>query len=203
MTGLAVSGALAAAMLAVACWIWPPPEWALYRLTGMPVRNREPRWLGKQASRVDEFDVAAGYDLLAVCLRTGLPVATAAREAARACPPSLAEPLLRVAELLTLGADPARAWSASDDAAQQVDGGFAELATLARRASRAGSSLADGVAELADAARARAANRALAEAERAGVKISGPLGLCFLPAFVCLGIAPVVIGLAGGLLGGL
>lgn len=33
--------------------------------------------------------------------------------------------------------------------------------------------------------------------------VSGPLGLCFLPAFVCLGIVPVVIGLAGTTLAGL
>ena len=30
--------------------------------------------------------------------------------------------------------------------------------------------------------------------------IAGPLGLCFLPAFVCLGIIPVVAGLAGDVL---
>ena len=47
--------------------------------------------------------------------------------------------------------------------------------------------------ELRDAAR-RAA-------ERAGVAISGPLGLCFLPAFICLGIVPVVVGLASSVLG--
>jgi hypothetical protein len=29
------------------------------------------------------------------------------------------------------------------------------------------------------------------------VLIAGPLGLCFLPAFVCLGIVPVIVGLAG------
>ncbi len=39
-----------------------------------------------------------------------------------------------------------------------------------------------------------------AAAERAGVLIAGPLGLCFLPAFVCLGIVPVVAGLAGDVL---
>jgi len=44
-------------------------------------------------------------------------------------------------------------------------------------------------AELTDAAQARA--------QRAAVLITGPLGLCFLPAFLVLGIAPVVIGLAG------
>ncbi|MGZ4553670.1 MAG: type II secretion system F family protein, partial [Mycobacteriaceae bacterium] len=31
---------------------------------------------------------------------------------------------------------------------------------------------------------------------------AGPLGLCFLPAFMCLGVAPVVLGLAGPLLHG-
>jgi hypothetical protein len=41
---------------------------------------------------------------------------------------------------------------------------------------------------------------AAATAERAAVLIAGPLGLCFLPAFVCLGIVPVVAGLAGHLL---
>jgi hypothetical protein len=28
------------------------------------------------------------------------------------------------------------------------------------------------------------------------VLITGPLGLCFLPAFFCLGVLPVVVGLA-------
>ena len=51
--------------------------------------------------------------------------------------------------------------------------------------------------------RRRAHDDAHARAERAGVLVSGPLGLCFLPAFVCLGIVPVVIGLAGTTLAGL
>ena len=38
-----------------------------------------------------------------------------------------------------------------------------------------------------------------ATAQRAGVLITVPLGLCFLPAFFCLGIAPVVAGLASQL----
>ena len=73
---------------------------------------------------------------------------------------------------------------------------------MARRSARSGASLADAVAELAEAERASAEDAAAAAAERAGVLISGPLGLCFLPAFVCLGIVPVVIGLAGNVLGG-
>ena len=53
---------------------------------------------------------------------------------------------------------------------------------------------------MADQCRHDAAHTAAAAAERAGVLIAGPLGLCFLPAFVCLGIAPVVAGLAGQVL---
>ena len=66
---------------------------------------------------------------------------------------------------------------------------------------RAGSSLAGGLAELADDVRRRAHDDATAAAERAGVAISGPLGLCFLPAFLCLGVVPLVLGIAEDVLG--
>jgi hypothetical protein len=39
-----------------------------------------------------------------------------------------------------------------------------------------------------------------AAAQRASVLIAGPLGLCYLPTFLCLGIVPVVAGLAGDVL---
>ncbi|SHX26181.1 Flp pilus assembly protein TadC [Mycobacteroides abscessus subsp. abscessus] len=61
--------------------------------------------------------------------------------------------------------------------------------------------MAQGVAELAEQARADAGDAADAAAERANVLIAGPLGLCYLPAFVCLGIVPVVAGLAGDVFG--
>jgi pilus assembly protein TadC len=73
---------------------------------------------------------------------------------------------------------------------------------MARRSARAGTSIATGFAELASQSREAAADAAAAAAERTGVLIAGPLGLCFLPAFVCLGIVPVVVGLAGRVLGG-
>ena len=36
-----------------------------------------------------------------------------------------------------------------------------------------------------------------AAAQRTSVLIAGPLGLCYLPTFLCLGIVSVVAGLAG------
>ncbi|CQD23359.1 type II secretion system protein F [Mycolicibacterium conceptionense] len=49
--------------------------------------------------------------------------------------------------------------------------------------------------------RHEAATSADAVAERASVLVAGPLGLCYLPAFLCLGVIPVVVGLAGDVLG--
>ena len=187
----------------VALLLWPPPGAALVRVVSATGTRRrftgEPRWLGAAPTDPDPFEVAAGYDLFAVCLRAGLPVSTAAEVAAQHSPRPLAGSLARAAELLALGADPAQAWATDQPGA--ADEHFRDLSTLARRASRAGSSLADGVAALAEATREQAQTQALARAEKAGVTISGPLGLCFLPAFVALGIVPVVIGLASGMLG--
>ena len=72
---------------------------------------------------------------------------------------------------------------------------------LARRSASSGAALADGVTDLAGQSREDAADAARAAAERASVLIAGPLGVCYLPAFICLGIVPVVAGLAGDVLG--
>ena len=77
-----------------------------------------------------------------------------------------------------------------DPPADSVDAQIDALLRLARRSASSGAALAGGVAELADQSRHDAAHAATAAAERAGVLIAGPLGLCFLPAFVCLGIVP-------------
>jgi pilus assembly protein TadC len=43
----------------------------------------------------------------------------------------------------------------------------------------------------------------LSKAERVGVWSLLPLGLCFLPAFVCLGVVPVILGVAGEVFAGI
>jgi hypothetical protein len=49
--------------------------------------------------------------------------------------------------------------------------------------------------------RAERADRARQDAARLGVRLVLPLGLCFLPAFVLLGLVPVVLGSGLGLAG--
>lgn len=156
------------------------------------------------AADADPLATASTLEVLAACLRSGMAVSTAAAATAPSAPPHLARILHRAADLLALGADPASAWSEPADSArvpgQRPDDHAEALLRLARRSASSGSALAQGVAELACQARDGAADDARAAAERASVLIAGPLGLCYLPAFLCLGIVPVVAGLAGDVL---
>jgi pilus assembly protein TadC len=147
----------------------------------------------------DALALAAGLEVFALCLSAGMPVSGAAAATARSAPSPLAEALRRGADLLALGADPAIAWSPPPGDA--LDPSTIAVLRLARRSGSSGAALATGLGELAAHCRDEAAHAATAAAERAGVLIAGPLGMCFLPAFVCLGIVPVVAGLAGDVLG--
>lgn len=145
----------------------------------------------------DPLAVAGTFDLLAACLQAGLPVSGAVAAVAGSAPDPLRESLRRTADRLALGADPATAWDVTES-----EPATEALARMARRSARSGAALSSEMAELATQQRIEAEDRAVAAVEKAGVLIGGPLGLCFLPAFVCLGIVPVVIGLAGRVLGG-
>ncbi|MUL64789.1 pilus assembly protein TadC [Mycobacterium sp. CBMA 234] len=153
-----------------------------------------PAVVSSELVRDDPLAVPSSLDVLAACLSAGMATSSAAMAAAPSAPAGLAGVLKRAAELLALGASPAAAWSES---AVGADPHVVALLRLARRSASSGAALAQGVAELAEQARADAGDAADAAAERANVLIAGPLGLCYLPAFVCLGIVPVVAGLAG------
>ncbi len=139
----------------------------------------------------DGGDLACSWELLAVCLEAGLPVAVAVSAAAEPLAGPTGAQLRRVCGLLELGADATDAWGMAED--------VPALATFARAAGRsAGTGAALAQVARAEGTRIRAdlLDSAQARAQRAAVLITGPLGLCFLPAFLVLGIAPVVVGLA-------
>ncbi|MEJ2866065.1 type II secretion system F family protein [Actinomycetospora flava] len=155
-----------------------------------------PRWQAHRARPVpDPLGLAGAWDQLAACLRAGLSLDRAARAVVPVLPAAAGEALGRVADLVALGADPTAAWT---PALETPD--TARLARAARRSSRSGAAVADVVEAVAADLRAEAADAVESRAERAGVLVTGPLGLCFLPAFLALGIVPVVVGLAGPLL---
>jgi len=144
-----------------------------------------------RAPAPDPLALAATWDLLAACLRAGLPVPTAVTAVADDLPGDARRALRATADLLAMGADPIDAWTPALRCPHT-----AALARGARHTTRSGTALADVVNALATTARDSAGDVAEARAQRAGVLIAAPLGLCFLPAFVCLGIVPVIAGLA-------
>ncbi len=139
-------------------------------------------------------DLPAACDLLGVCLSAGLPVEGALEAVGRAVDGPLGAQLRAVAALSRLGADPRRAWAEAPP----------ELTALARvlvRAGESGALVAAALRTLAAESRASARSTAQAAVQRAGVWVLAPLGACFLPAFVCLGVAPLVLGVAADVLG--
>ena len=145
-------------------------------------------------------DLPLALDLLAACLTGGAGLPEAVRAVAEAVPGPCRTRLLRVAAALEVGRSPAEAWSAL---ALPGDELAAAAARALARAGEGGAPVAGAVVRLAEQAREGARARGQQAAERAGVLAVGPLGLCFLPAFVLLGVVPVVAGLVGPLLAGL
>ena len=135
-------------------------------------------------------------DLLAACLAGGAPPEAAISAVALAFPGPCGSRLHRVAAALRLGSTPAEAWAALGTDRDPAGAAARALA----RAADGGSPVADAVQRVASDARRRQEAAAHQRAARAGVLAVLPLGACFLPAFVLLGVVPAVVGLAGPLL---
>lgn len=215
-----VSGPAIALLFPGVWWIGIPVAigagWLLDR------RGERPSTAERQSRR---RALAVRLDLVAACLHSGLPVATALSAVSAATGPdgsargssgvtagvtagrrvvsgggpvrgdrSAIRVLEEVAALLAVGADAGSAWEV---AAGHPD--LASVAAAARRSAVGGSALAAAFSEQAAELRQRTVADDAAAAGRAGVLMTAPLGACFLPAFLCLGLAPAVVGLLGTL----
>jgi hypothetical protein len=139
-------------------------------------------------------DLPVACDLLAVCLTAGTPVGSALTAVGDAVSGPLGERLAGVGALYRLGAAPRRAWSGSPP----------PLDVLGRtlvRAGESGSAVVPALQRLAADLRSSARSETEAAVRRAGVWVLAPLGLCFLPAFLCLGVVPLVLGIATDVFG--
>ncbi|MFD6818838.1 type II secretion system F family protein [Streptomyces sp. NPDC060085] len=171
---------------------------------GVGIRWWRERKLRSDAADPVEYDEALAArqlplaaDLVAACIAAGASPVTAAQAVGEALGGPVGERLARGAAEVRLGGEPAEAWRrlASIPGAQG-------LARLLERAGDSGVPAAVPVGRLAAEARAEWGRTATARARRAAVMVTAPVGLCFLPAFLAIGVLPVVIGLAGGLLKG-
>jgi Flp pilus assembly protein TadB len=139
-------------------------------------------------------DLPVACDLLAVCLSAGTPVGAALAAVGSTVPGRLGELLEEVGGLYRLGATPRRAWSGVPP---PVDA----LSRVVVRAGEAGSAVVPALQRLAADLRSTARSDTEAAVRRAGVWVLAPLGLCFLPAFLCLGVVPLVLGIAADVFG--
>ncbi|MFC8271910.1 type II secretion system F family protein [Streptomyces sp. NPDC057271] len=158
------------------------------------------RWGTRRAPATGETEESARHlplaaDLLAACVSAGAGPGEAAEAVGRSLGGPVGEQLARTAAELRLGGEPADVWRRFG-AIPGAEG----LARCLERAGSSGAPAAEAVTRHAADLRADRARKASARAQRAQVLITAPVGLCFLPAFLAVGVAPVVIGLATGLL---
>lgn len=142
-----------------------------------------------------EADLPLTLDLVSVCLQAGMPLVGALETVAGALPGPFSDDLRTIAGLQRLGAAPPDAWEGLTD-----DPDLGAVARTVARSAESGSRLAAAFDRLAADRRSALATVGLARARTAGVVAMAPLGLCFLPAFVCLGIVPIVLSLAAEVL---
>jgi Flp pilus assembly protein TadB len=157
----------------------------------LALRRMEPAAQRRLRARtVNDLPMAA--DLLAAALRTGAPVEHAVRAVGEAMGGPVGTRLCRVAQALAAGAPPAQAWACLGDV---PEAGRLVRATV--RSADSGAALVGTLGRLAEDLRSARAAGAEAAARRVGVFIVLPLGLCFLPAFILAGVAPVVVAVLG------
>ena len=153
----------------------------------------EPREARLQREEVRR-DLPHVVTLFAAGLGSGAAPGAAIEIVCRALPGAAADRLSTVAARLALGGDPVTVWSGLAD-----DPALGPLGRTMARAHRTGAPVVTAVEtlseELARSARAEVEDRARA----VGVRAAVPLGVCLLPAFLLLGIVPVVAGLVGSL----
>jgi pilus assembly protein TadC len=162
--------------------------WLLAVVAAAAIAQRARRRTG--ADRMTELPLVV--DLLASCLAAGAATPAALGAAAAGAEPRLRRRIVDVQDQLSRGVAPRAAWASWLDEPE-----LAPVARTCLRGSTSGAAVAaelERVATRLRAARAAEVDRRLA---RASVWVVLPLGLCFLPAFVLVGVVPVALGLLG------
>jgi len=158
------------------------------------------RWLrqlehrpGVQRGAAARQALPLAVDLVAACVASGAAPSRAVAAVSAAVGPPLSDVLGPVARQLALGTDPAAAWG-SAVADPELGDAVVPLARVLGR-SGTGARSAAALGRLSRELREQLATEALVRAQAVGVRAAGPLGLCFLPAFVLLGVVPSAAGL--------
>ena len=146
-------------------------------------------------AQATNVDTTVLLELAAAALRAGAGIPRALHATGQAVGGPEGGALVRVSDALRLGADWDTAWRAAPRRLDPVRRG---LQSAWADGAAPGESLRAAAEELVHARRAAAR----AAAARLSVRLVLPLGACFLPAFVLVGLVPVLLALGVGLLAG-
>lgn len=150
--------------------------------------------LGRLPSRSEVLDrqrivamLPLAADLLVEALAAGCPPGPAIKATGHAIGGPLGRALLEASAASAVGADPVRAWSelSAEPAARPL---VRALIAATTRGAAPGPVLQRVARDARDTARWAGEARA----RSLGARAAAPLGLCFLPAFVLLGVVPIV-----------
>lgn len=186
---------VACAFAGVGVWLVLGGAWGLVAGAGAGASAWWVLQRSEPAGERREREQAAGelpqfVDLVACALRAGAAPAQALGAVAHASPGPGATRVLRVLDQLRWGLDPAQAWSLLAD-----DDVLAPLGRALVRVEDTGGSVVEAVEALADELESAGLAAVEDRARTVGVKAALPLGLCLLPAFMLLGIVPIVAAL--------
>ncbi|WP_203336521.1 type II secretion system F family protein [Nocardioides limicola] len=132
--------------------------------------------------------------LLATALESGQPPERALELACEALPGPAAQALEAPRARLSMGMSATDAW-----APLAADADLEPLVRVLVRAEASGFPVADAIGRLSDDLAAQARARITDAARTVGVRVAVPLGVCLLPAFLLVGIVPLVAAALSGL----
>lgn len=135
-------------------------------------------------------DLPLGVELLGSCVRGGAAVEPSLRVVADALGGPLADCFHGVGHRLAIGLDPVSVWRGLVD-----DPVLAPLGRAVARSHESGASVAVAIDALADDLREQARTEAQVRANAVEVRAAAPLGACFLPAFLLIGVVPLIAGI--------
>ncbi len=135
-------------------------------------------------------------DLLDAAVASGASVPRALNAVGRAAGGEAGDALVAAGTALMLGASWQAAWAGAPE-------GALDVRDCLEDAWQTGSAPGPSLRVRAATVRRERRRRARTAGAALGVHLVLPLGLCFLPAFALLGLAPLVLGLGSGLLVGL
>lgn len=203
MTGVAPTVVFGVCLVMTAFWLWlghPGSRLSVlsetHRAAGSRLKSHGGlgRLVGRSPIRspVVGAQLPPALDLLATCLLAGVSMRAAVETVAAASPSATAMLLDRVAGQLRLGRAPSDAWLSLAD-----DPWWGDVAKDVARSATSGTSLVQGLRVHASEARRELETAQLRRARTVGVRSVLPLMACYLPAFVLVGVVPIIAGLLG------